>query len=173
MGRLGGLIMARTNADFGVRVVDLLEVGPGDRVLEVGFGPGVVIGRLVERASSGRVAGVDPSREMVEQARARNEAAVRTGQVELWPGEAASLPFEDASFDKALAINSLQVWPDQVAGLREIGRVLRPGGRLALGFTPHSGQAREGLAEMLLAAGFAEARLVEVEGGFGILATKP
>lgn len=70
LGRLGAVIMARTNADCGGWVTDLLEVTPNDRVLEVGFGPGVVIQRLAKRA--GRVAGIDQSREMVEQARARN-----------------------------------------------------------------------------------------------------
>ena len=70
LGRLGAVIMARTNADCGGWVTDLLEVTPNDRVLEVGFGPGVVIQRLAKRA--GRVEGIDQSREMVEQARARN-----------------------------------------------------------------------------------------------------
>src|SRR6266545_4288770 len=74
-GRLGGIIMARTNAECGAWVSDLLEIGPTDRVLEVGFGPGVVIQRLAKLTTSGQVAGIDPSREMVEQARARNAAA--------------------------------------------------------------------------------------------------
>jgi SAM-dependent methyltransferase len=84
-----------------------------------------------------------------------------------------SLPFQPDAFDKALAINSMQVWPDPVAGLQEIWRVLRPAGRLALGFTPNSGQAKDGLPDLLLAAGFAEVRLVEGEEGFCVLATKP
>jgi protein-L-isoaspartate O-methyltransferase len=71
LGRLGGVIMARMNADCGVWVSDLLKVGPKDSVLEVGFGPGVVIQRLSQLAGAGHVAGIDSSREMVEQARAR------------------------------------------------------------------------------------------------------
>jgi SAM-dependent methyltransferase len=77
LGRLGGRIMARVNADFGTWVGDLLKVGANDRVLEVGFGPGVVIENLARRTSSGHVAGIDPSREMVAQARVRNADAIR------------------------------------------------------------------------------------------------
>lgn len=71
LGRLGGMIMARTNRRIARRAIDLLDVQPDDRVLEIGFGPGVGIDHLAGSASSGWIAGVDPSEEMVEQARAR------------------------------------------------------------------------------------------------------
>jgi ubiquinone/menaquinone biosynthesis C-methylase UbiE len=80
--------MARTNADGGAWVTDLLKVGPNDRVLEVGFGPGVVIQRLSKQAATGYVAGIDQSREMVEQARARSASAIQqreaTPAVQVW-----------------------------------------------------------------------------------------
>ena len=152
LGRFGGIIMARTNADCGSWVSDLLEVGPNDSVLEVGFGPGVVIQRLSKLAAAGHVAGIDQSWEMVEQARARNATAIQSGHIDGRHGSVESLPFDDNSFDKALAINSMQVWPDAVAGLREIRRVMKPGGAIALGFTPYSGQPNKGLAETLIGA---------------------
>jgi ubiquinone/menaquinone biosynthesis C-methylase UbiE len=83
------------------------------------------------------------------------------------------LPFADQSFDKALAINSMQVWPDAGAGLREMRRVLRPGGSIALGFTPYAGQPKSGLPEMLTAAGFTAVHVVEAEEGFCALAINP
>ncbi|MGF6307453.1 ubiquinone/menaquinone biosynthesis C-methylase UbiE [Bradyrhizobium sp. i1.8.4] len=173
LGRLGGVIMARANADCGAWVTGLLEVEPDDSVLEVGFGPGVVIQRLSKLMPAGRVAGIDVSQEMVEQARARNKAAIRDGHTELRLGSVERLPFDEDSFDKALAINSMQVWPDAVAGLREIRRVIKPSGRIALGFTPYSGQAKEGVVEKLVAAGFTNARLVEADEWFCALAAKP
>jgi ubiquinone/menaquinone biosynthesis C-methylase UbiE len=172
LGRLGGHIMARLNAECGVRACELLEIAADDTILEVGFGPGVTIDHVATLVPAGRVAGIDQSAEMVAQARARNAAAIRTGRVDLRYGSVDSLPFDTDCFDGALSVNSLQVWPDAVAGLQEIRRVLRPGATLVLGFTPYSGQDREGVTEALDAAGFEELQLVEIDAGFCVLATK-
>ena len=172
LGRLGGVIMARTNRKFAAWLIDLLDIRPNDRILEVGFGPGVGIQLLAGVASAGYVAGVDYSKEMVEQATARNVKAIQNGRVDLRHGSVESLLFEDDTFDKALAINSMQVWPDAVAGLREMRRVIKAGGRIALGFTVYSGQPKNGLTEMLTVAAFTEAHVVETEGGFAALAIK-
>ena len=174
LGRLGGRIMARSNAECGFWVIDLLQIAPNDGVLEVGFGPGVVTERLTKLAPAGRVAGVDQSVEMVEQARARNINAIQKGEVDLKWGSVENLPFGDNSFDKALAINSMQVWPDAVIGLQEIQRVLKSSGRIALGFTPYSGQSKDGLTDKLVSAGFVKTRLVkDASKGFCALAMKP
>lgn len=174
LGRLGGMIMARSNAKCAGWVIDLLDVQPNENVLEVGFGPGVAVEFLANRlAPRGRVAGVDASQEMAAQATVRNAKAIARGRVDLWLGTAERLPFPDGTFDKALAINSMQVWPDPVAGLREIRRALRAGGRVALGFTPYSGQQKIGIAETLVAAGFANVQVVATDAGFCALATKP
>lgn len=172
LGRLGGAIMARMNASFGAWVTELLKVTPEDRVLDVGFGPGVVLQRLSELAPAGHVAGIDPSPEMVVEARARNRAAIQSGRVEVLLGSVDDLPFVDASLDKALSINSMQVWPDAQAGLREMRRVIRPSGPIALGFTRHSVQPVSGVTEKLIAAGFAYAYVTESDMGFCTLARR-
>jgi ubiquinone/menaquinone biosynthesis C-methylase UbiE len=165
--------MARMNAECGFWVIDLLEVQTRDRVLEVGFGPGVVIDLLSKRASEGLVAGVDQSREMVAQARARSAIAIQRGLVDLRHAAVEQLPFPKGSFDKAMAVNSMQVWADALGALREIRRVMKPGARIALGFTRHSGQSKQGLTEALNSAGFTNARLRETANAFCALATKP
>src|SRR5919197_128720 len=116
LGKLGGIIMARTNQKCAAWVIDLLDIQSNDSVLEVGFGPGVGIELLARSVSEGYIAGVDPSEEMVEQARARNVNAMESSRVDLRYGSVERLPFEDNTFTKALAINSMQVWPDAVAG---------------------------------------------------------
>lgn len=173
LGKLGGIIMARTNAPFARSVISLLEVQPTDKVLELGFGPGIGIQLLANSAPAGRVAGVDCSKEMLEQARARNAEAIERGVVDLRCGSAEKLPFENGAFDAVLAINSMQVWPDVMAGLREVERVTRSGGRVALGLTPYSGRSRAGIPELLSAAGFAEVSMVETTRGFCALAQRP
>jgi hypothetical protein len=75
---------------------------------------------LAKSASSGRVVGVDYSKEMVEQTTVRNAKAIEAGRVDLREGSVERLPFEDDTFTNALAVNSMQVWPDAVSGLREI-----------------------------------------------------
>jgi ubiquinone/menaquinone biosynthesis C-methylase UbiE len=171
LGRLGGVIMARTNDACGAWVIDLLRVTPNENVLEVGFGPGAAIKRL--SALAGHVSGVDPSPEMVAQARARNATCLENGRVKVRHGSVDDLPFASDSFDKAMAINSMQIWPDAIAGLREMRRVLKSGGKIALGFTPNSGQPNEGLTEKLSTAGFIKPRVVEKDKNFCVLAVKP
>ena len=129
--------------DLVEKVLELLDVQPGESVLEVGFGPGVGI-RLAEQrvGSSGSVAGVDPSEIMLEMATRRNSEAIERGTVELALGSVERLPFGAERFDKAFAMNSMQIWPDAEAGLKEIRRVLKDGGRLVLSF---DGPARKGL----------------------------
>ena len=173
LGKLGGTVMARMNRPAAAWGIEVLAPRPGEKVLEIGFGPGVAIELLARAAPDIRVAGIDPSSEMVGQAARRNAAAIALHAVDLRRGSADDLPFDGDSFDAALAINSLQVWPDAMAGLREIRRVLRPGGRVALVFTPRSGQARAGIKKLLTDAGFAEARRVESDPGFAALARKP
>jgi ubiquinone/menaquinone biosynthesis C-methylase UbiE len=173
LGRLGGVIMARVNRDAAAQIIELLNVRPDDKVLEIGFGPGVAIQLLLQRLPAGSVAGVDQSQEMVSQAAARNADALRNRSADLRYGSAERLPFADHTFDKALAINSMQAWPDARAGLREIWRVLKHGGIVALGFTVNSGQPKQGVAESLAAAGFAQARIVDGSKLFCVIATKP
>jgi ubiquinone/menaquinone biosynthesis C-methylase UbiE len=163
LGRLAGYVMARSEADDRW-VVELLDVQPHDRVLEVGFGPGVAVALIAERATSGLVAGVDPSKVMVRQATRRNGAGVRAGRVELRLGTVSDLPHPDGHFTKACAIHSLYFWPSLDDGLRELHRVLAPGGLLVLAVRMRRPQA--GLFDPSR-YGFTDEQVAEVVAALG------
>jgi SAM-dependent methyltransferase len=156
LGQLAGWLMVRKNGGNNAFLVEQLGAKAGDRVLEIGFGPG--LGVEMNLARGAVVAGVDRSPLMVRKASARVARAVREGRADLRVGSAEALPFADASFTHAMALNSLQFWPSAEGGLRELHRVLVPGGRLVLGqrlFKPGAGRfdrSRFGMTEEGLAA---------------------
>jgi ubiquinone/menaquinone biosynthesis C-methylase UbiE len=130
-GWLAAQVVARLTGDANRWMVDCLEVGRGDRVLDVGCGPGLAVAFAAER-SDGPVVGVDASDTMVRHALRRNRTAVRHGRVEIRRADAALLPFPDAHFTRAGSLNSLQFWASPARGLGELYRVLEPGGRVAV-----------------------------------------
>ena len=108
-------------------VADAAGIGRGDRVLDVGCGTGVLAREALRRVGEdGRVAGVDLNEGMLAVAE-RTEPGIAWRR-----GDAASLPFEDASFDVVVSQFALMYFPDRVASLREMWRVLAPRGRLAV-----------------------------------------
>jgi ubiquinone/menaquinone biosynthesis C-methylase UbiE len=151
--------------------VDLLDVQPTDRVLELGCGPGVAIEAFARRVTAGVVVGVDHSEVMIGQARRRNAIALREGRVRLVCTPVERFDFSDGPFDVALAVNSVGFWPDAVERLREIYRHLRPGGQIALVSQPRcpgataatSASAAQELADKLTDAGFVDVRVDTVE----------
>lgn len=134
LGRLVARIMRRGNAPVSLWMVELLAVEPRNRVLEVGFGPGVALADLLARAQDGFVAGVDASRLMVRQAQSRHADAISAGRLEVREGDASALPYDDASFDKVCGAHVIYFWRDAPATVRELRRVLRPAGTLALAY---------------------------------------
>lgn len=132
LGRALGRLWVTESAAINDRAIALLGVTEGDRVLEIGFGPGRAVHELAARGAA--VTGVDPAPAMLAAARRRNAAAVRAGQVHLLVGHADALPAPDAAFDAVLAVHCLYFWRDLDAGLREIRRVLTDGGRVVLTF---------------------------------------
>ncbi|MFI9005800.1 methyltransferase domain-containing protein [Actinosynnema sp. NPDC053489] len=112
-------------------MIERLGVTPGQRVLDVGCGLGAPAMRLA-RATGVEVVGISTSGAMVREANARARAAGLDARVRFEVAAAEDLPFDDTSFDAAWAIESLVHMADRPRVFREIGRVLRPGGRLAL-----------------------------------------
>jgi ubiquinone/menaquinone biosynthesis C-methylase UbiE len=113
--------------------LDLLGVGPGSRVLEVGCGGGAVTRDVARRvAPNGLVVGLDPSPAFLRFARELVERDGLEGFVDLREGDGRALPFGQAEFDVVLAVTALAHVPDGERAIPEMARVARPGGRVGI-----------------------------------------
>ena len=105
----------------------LMDVKPTDRVLDLGCGSGWATRLIAKRFHPKKIVGIDISDEMVRRA---EEQSKGIANIEFRQGAAEKIPLPDGSIDKIFSIESLYYWPDQMAGLKEVKRVLTPGGKL-------------------------------------------
>jgi SAM-dependent methyltransferase len=103
-----------------------------DAVLDVGCGGGRTVSKLAALAAQGKVFGVDHSKESVAVASKTNRSCIDMGRVEIREGSVSQLPFPQSVFDLVTAVETHFWWPDLPAGMREILRVLKPGGTLII-----------------------------------------
>ena len=151
LGNIVGKIMTYTpsNQDRIHWTLSLLDIKSDDRLLEVGFGPGFAIELVSKMASKGLIVGVDHSEVMVRQARKRNAKAIRDGKVVLQHGSASDLPKFNELFDKIFTINSIHFWNEPVDCLKELRKLLRPGGLIAVTLQPRSRSATDATTKEL------------------------
>jgi len=165
-GRVTAWEMAHrpSNRQRSLWVVSLLEVRPADRVLEIGFGPGVAVAALV-RAGAGHVYGIDHSAVMLRQASRRNAAAIRAGRVTLVRAPVDQIPPAlDGPFDAIFGVNTHGFWPAPAQQLAELRQRLAPGGRIAIASQPRipgatadtSRSAGRNIEGLLRGAGFTQ-----------------
>ncbi|MCA1372381.1 MULTISPECIES: class I SAM-dependent methyltransferase [unclassified Bradyrhizobium] len=134
LGRLIAFLMARETWGQNLRVMGALGIEQNDEVLDIGCGHGRSLMELAARAPRGHIVGLDLSELMIEIAAQRNRSLIEAARVELVLSTAESLPFPDGVFDKVQCVHVLYFWKDIETSLREIARVLKPGGRLGLLF---------------------------------------
>jgi ubiquinone/menaquinone biosynthesis C-methylase UbiE len=152
-GRLFSIVMEAMNERAYARAVEAIAPSPGWRILEIGFGTGRLAELLVRSAPFVKVAGVDPTPDMVRRARGRPISRVMGGRMDLREGSAEDLPWPDRSFDATVAAHSFQFWSDPEESLRTIARKLEPGGRLVLVLRDHARGAPEWLPNPLSRSG--------------------
>lgn len=125
--------MGRYSIPLASLFADFAGVTSGQRILDVGCGPGALTERLVARVGAANVSAVDPSESFVDA------VAERLPDVDVRRAAAEHLPFPDDAFDAALAQLVVHFMADPVAGLREMARVCRPGAVVAASVWDHGG----------------------------------
>ena len=118
-----------TLTDWGLQRVSIRE---RDMILDVGCGGGKTVSKLAARASKGTIHGIDYAEASVAAARRVNRNEIARGRVEIQQASVSDLPFPDGMFDLVTAIETHFWWQDLPAGMREVFRVLQPGGRLLI-----------------------------------------
>jgi SAM-dependent methyltransferase len=134
VGRVVGRALNRGNSSVIRAAVDAAEAGNGATIAEIGFGGGAGLALLLDQVGpSGVVHGIEISQTMLADARRRFENQVKNGSLLLQEASMQRLPLPDRSVDAVVSTNTIYFVDDLGAGMSELARVLRPGGRLALG----------------------------------------
>lgn len=129
-GSLGRIIahgMNRTHRDRTNWSLEYVEIAANFTILDIGCGGGGTLKKLANIASEGKVYGIDYSPVSVKVARKLNRKLVEVGRVEIVEGNVSTLPFPDNTFDLVTAIETHYYWPDLVANMKEVSRVLKNG----------------------------------------------
>lgn len=130
LGRVGAWMLASMKGRFFAAMATELDLVPDDELLDVGCGSAVL---FVEHAAHVRyVAGLDASEIQVALARRRLADRIAAGTAEIILGDAAALPWEGGRFSVVTSLDAMKFVPDPEAALREMHRVLRPGGRAVI-----------------------------------------
>jgi SAM-dependent methyltransferase len=132
LGRAFLLAMNRSHATLTDWALQHVPIKQDDRVLDVGCGGGRTVQRLGALAPEGKVYGIDYSAASVAASRQMNAREIETGRAQIELGSVAALPFPDCHFDLVTAVETHYYWPDLPANMREVLRVLKPGGTFAI-----------------------------------------
>ncbi|HEX7177309.1 MAG TPA: class I SAM-dependent methyltransferase [Pyrinomonadaceae bacterium] len=137
-GLFGRLVTARwldkSSATMNQLTFERLSLQPDDRVLEVGFGSGYLLKKILSAGPCAHVAGIDPSADMVRLVERRLGKFIRGGKARIREGSIEALPFGDGEFTKLCTVNTLYFWQEPAVPLSECRRVLREDGLLVLCF---------------------------------------
>jgi len=117
--------------DFGLERMDPQK---NDHILEIGFGHGRLLSKLVQQVTEGKVHGIDISEQMVKVTTNRNKDWVDNGKLVLKQASIADIPYPEGHFDKVFTCNTIYFWPDPKENIKEVKRVLKPGGELLCAF---------------------------------------
>ena len=122
----------KANARMNQLAFEQLQVAPGDRILEVGFGGGDLLERILRSKQAEFVAGIDLSADMLRVVSEKLQSHIRDGKLELQCGDIEALPYGEGEFTRLCSVNTIYFWRDPAGALTECRRVLKSAGRLIL-----------------------------------------
>ncbi|MFP5257635.1 MAG: class I SAM-dependent methyltransferase [Acidobacteriota bacterium] len=132
LGEYIGRRMNRSHFELTGWGLSLVDIAPDADVLDIGCGGGRTLERLAQLAPRGRICGIDASEKSVALSRRHNTQAIASGRMEVRLASVSALPYRDDTFHLVTAVETHYFWPDLASDLREVWRVLRPGGRFLL-----------------------------------------
>ena len=169
-----GPLWNRRNTKLNEFTLAQLDLQEDDRVLDIGFGGGYLLERIIPIVKRGLAAGMDVSAVMVENGQARWREAIQAGRVNIQCGRAEAPPFPDGHYTKICSVNAIFYWIDAQRGVAEMYRILRDGGKVVLTytckrdlekkwFTPYGVNPYEddGVQQMLVKAGFRDIKAMQ------------
>ncbi|MFT3702035.1 MAG: class I SAM-dependent methyltransferase [Agriterribacter sp.] len=131
-GLLAGKVGKEMNKSNGLLydfTVDAMQIADNEAILEIGFGNGKFFDKIFSLANNLKISGLDFSPDMVKEATSNNPSTSSSGKLTLRLGSSDNIPFLDNSFDKVFCINVIYFWDKPADHLKEIHRVLKPGGK--------------------------------------------
>ncbi len=137
----------RRNRALNDAVYEALAPRADDAILDIGCGGGYLAARLARTLTQGRMVGVDHSPEVLRFGAERHRKLIARNRLTLRQAEAEQLPFADGEFVKVCSTNAMFYFADPPAAVREMARVLRPGGRLVLMLTHHEDLGKRSFAK--------------------------
>lgn len=129
-------MMADHNAFMNTNTHKAIQLEKNDCVLEMGIGNGAFLQSLQKQIGEGKLIGIDYSETMIEEAKKLNAELIQKNKVEVDHGFIDNMPFSKDYFDKIITVNTVYFWDNPINYLQEIKRVLKIGGKLAIGFRP-------------------------------------
>lgn len=148
-GRLFTWIMNRSHSSLTDWALTHVHVANHFTILDVGCGGGLTIQKLAAKATNGVVHGIDYAVGSVAASRALNQQLINAGRVKIEKASVSQLPFPENTFDLVTAVETQYYWPNPVKDMREIARVLRPGGVLAIIVESYNSRGNRELGQAL------------------------
>lgn len=137
-GLFGRLIMSiifdKGNAILNDLMRELLRLQDGDHILEIGFGTGRLLNEMARQTGNRLVEGIDLSSTMVDIAKKRNGQYIASGKVKIVLGDFDQVVYRENDFDIIYSVNTIYFWQDPNYTIKKIYRILKPGGKVFLGF---------------------------------------